>query len=238
MVSVIIPCWINDDETWKITSDCIDSFRASGELELILVDNASTYGAGYLRANADIYIRYPKNLGFTVAINDGISLANGEMIAWANNDIRVAPNWIKVCEEILRDKTIGTVHPKMTDYDVPFKYGNLVAKEGKERWCQNSFVATMHHDFLFDEEFGIGGGADDWDFYFTLRANEYYTAYTNKTCFQHLHSFSLKKLGPERDKIREQNLELFRDRWGQYPDEMFAEQFPEQMKVDWKEGFE
>lgn len=235
--SVVIPCWVNDEEVWQATNACIESFRASGDVELIIIDNGSKVGGGYLREMADLYLRYPKNLGYTVAINDGIKLANGEMIALANNDIRVAPNWIEVCQEILKDESVGTVHPKMTDYDVPFAYGDLVAKTGRERWCQNSFVATLHHDFFFDEHYGIGGGADDWDFYFTLRANGYSTCYTNKTCFQHLHSFSLKKLGRERDLVREQNLKYFKDTWGKSPEELFAEQFPEQLKEDWKGGF-
>lgn len=217
MISVIIPCWINDDETWKVTSDCIDSFRASGELELILVDNASSCGAGYLRSNADIYIHYPENKGFTVAINDGIKLANGEMIVWANNDIRVASNWIEVCRNIDAD----TIHPKMINYDDPFVFGDEVKED--ERLCQNSFVVTKHHDLLFDEAYGIGGGADDWDMAMKMHKLGMKRVYTNKTAFQHKHSFSLKKLGDERQKIVDQNNTYFEKKWGKPKEVLFKE---------------
>lgn len=222
MTSVIIPCWINDEETWKVTNECIESFRASGEVELVVVDNASTVGAGYLRNMADIYIRYPKNLGYTVAINDGIKIANGNMLALANNDIRIAPNWIEVCREILKNTEIATVHPKMTDYDTPFTFGNTVKDD--ERLCQNSLTVTCHHDLLFDEGYGIGGGADDWDFALKVRKLGYSRVYTDKTCFQHKHSFSLKQLGPERQKIVEQNNALFKSKWGMEKEELFKKE--------------
>lgn len=251
MISVVIPCWIHDEETLKVTQDCVDSFRASGETQLILVDDGSTVGSGYLRSVADIYVRVSHSGGYTRAVNMGMKLARGELIALANNDIRVPSNWIEVSESILSEKIYMTLHPKMMDYNDPFVFGSVVMKTGKERWCQNSFVITTKefvekmreweredepYPGLFDENYGVGGGGDDWDFYFRVRKYGY-TCYTNKTAFQHLHSFSLKKLGPEREKIAQQNDDYFTQKWGIKKEELFTSYFPDQMQQDWKAGF-
>jgi hypothetical protein len=89
---------------------------------------------------------------------------------------------------------------------------------------------------LLDENFGVGGGGDDWDFYFRVRKMGK-QCYTNKTAFQHLDSFTLKKLGAERQKIADANDVYFTKKWGIKKEEWFAKEFPEQMKESWREGF-
>lgn len=242
--SVVIPCWINDQETLDITAHCIQSFRISGDQQLVLVDNASLMAGGLLRSEADIYIRFRKNMGFVPAINAGIKVATGDMVCLANNDIRVPDNWEQVCRDIFAsDSAIAFVHPKMIDYDEPFVFGDLVAPQGRERWCGNSLSVTTRsfmerlktaetgkeaYPGLFDENFGVGGGADDWDFFHRIRKLGK-QCYTNKTAFQHKMSHSLKKLGEERQKIVDQNNEYFFQKYGVTKEEMFAREFPEQV---------
>jgi GT2 family glycosyltransferase len=219
---------------------------------MILIDNGGTLGGGYLRSMASVYIRFPINLGFTPAVNIGIKIANAKMIAILNNDIRVPNNWATICKEILaNNKWVATVHPKMQPYNEPFKFGDLVAVGGRERWCGNSFVVTsrafletFRHEEegkepfpgLLDENYGVGGGADDWDMAFRVRKLGK-QCYTNKTAFQHLDSFTLKKLGAEREKIVQANDEYFTKKWGIKKEDWFAREFPDQVKEDWRGGF-
>jgi glycosyltransferase involved in cell wall biosynthesis len=249
--SVVIPVWITDDDKLRVAQNCIYSFKAADpDTELVLVDNASTVGGGFLRENASIYIRFPKNVGFTPAINAGIKAANGEMIALANDDIRVPTNWIDVCSQILSEPNVGTVHPRMIKYDEPFNFGDLTAIGGRERWCGGSFIITTRvflnfmRDFerdteqypgLYDENYGKGGGGDDWDFVNRVRKLGK-QAYTNKTAFQHLMSYSLQKM-PDRQEVASQNDDYFTKKWGIKKEDLFMQQFPDQMEVKYHEGF-
>jgi glycosyltransferase involved in cell wall biosynthesis len=254
MTSVTIPIWIKDEEGLQITKNCIDSIYASegGPFEIIIIDNGSLLGGGYLRSVASIYVRFPINLGFTPAVNVGIKIANGQMIGILNNDIRVPANWATVCERILaNNEQVATIHPKMQPYDEPFKFGDIVAVGGRERWCGNSFVVTSRAFLdalrqaeqgkepfpgLLDENYGVGGGADDWDIH--LRWEKLgKLCYTNKTAFQHLDSFTLKKLGAEREKIANQNNEYFRKKWGDTKENIFNKSHPGQAEEDWRMGF-
>jgi glycosyltransferase involved in cell wall biosynthesis len=250
LTSVIIPIWIRDEETLQITKNCIDSFKNAGDVEFVLIDNGCELGGGYLRSEANIYIRYQQNVGFTPAVNAGIKLATGDVIAIANNDIRVPTNWEVVSRELLQDPAVATLHPRMQLYDEPFKFGDYVATN-RERWCGNSFVVTSRsflnrfreaeegkepYPGLLDENFGVGGGGDDWDFYFRVRKLGK-QCYTNKTAFQHLDSFTLKRMGAERQKIADENDAYFTKKWGIKKEEWFAKEFPDQMKEDWREGF-
>ena len=85
-----MPVWIINEELRVLTMQAIQSL---GKVNLIIIDNGSPLGGGYLRSVADIYIRNKKNLGYAKAVNQGIKLSKNEMKAISNNDIRVSPNW-------------------------------------------------------------------------------------------------------------------------------------------------
>lgn len=252
-ISYIIPCFINDEETLEITKNAVVSCKESAPYaQMVLIDNGSTIGGGYLRSQADVYVRFLGNRGYTYGVNAGLGVASGEILAIVNNDIRISPNWYHQVVPILNDRSVATVHLRMTDYDQPFVYGAAVIKSGKERWCQNSCVITTRR-FLnqmgkleecsepypgrFDLNFGIGGGYDDWDFYFRVRRYGR-TVYTDKACFQHKHSHTLKKLGPNREKVVRQNREYFIEKYGKDAETLFALEFPEQMHIPYWKGFE
>ena len=87
MISVIIP--IIDQK--EMTLACIDSVEAhTDDYEIIIVDNGSE-PRWFNRKLA--YIRNEENLGFPVAVNQGIRAAKGENIILLNNDVIVTPGW-------------------------------------------------------------------------------------------------------------------------------------------------
>jgi len=82
MISVIIPVY-NQHE---LTQECIRSvMRQNTDLEIIIVDNGSH--PGYVNKRMSTFvIRNESNLGFPRAINQGISVSNGDIICILNND--------------------------------------------------------------------------------------------------------------------------------------------------------
>ena len=125
----------------------------------------------------------------------------------------------------------------MIDYDVPFKYGNDIKYTGKERWCHGSFfvINTKSLRLFYDEEYK--NSYDDWDYFSMVRASGAHQAYTDKACFQHKHGLTTKTL--EDYKVQDKkNRALYREKWEQWPEDKFAKDFPEQMSIPYKKGFE
>ena len=230
MFSVIMPVFITNEETLLLTQQAIASL---GEVYLIIVDNGSTLGGGYLRSVADLYIRNKDNLGYAKATNLGLKVAPGRYIAVVNNDVRVSPNWQEVVKEI--DKSpVYSIHFRMTDYDVPFQYGTEIVYWGKERWCTGSFYVICKKPILYDEKFL--NSYDDWDYFLRVRKFGFRTVYTDKACYQHQHSFTQQQI-PEREENNHNNAFYFIEKWGAPAEELFAKEFPEQMKVPYSDGF-
>jgi len=249
-----MPSWNTDDEKMEIVKNAISSFReATPEAELVIVDNGSTVGGGYRRSEADVYIRLPKTIGYTPAIRYGMLVANGEYLALVNDDIRMSKNWADIVLPIFEDEDVATVHPRMIGYDEPMTFGTNTVKTGKERWCHNSCVVTTRkflkeferieenqepYPGMFDLNYGIGGGADDWDLYYRIRKQGYKTVYTDKCCFQHKMSFTYNKISEQREQVVKQNNEYFEKKHGGTKEELFTKEFPDQMNQDYRKGWE
>ena len=234
-MTVILPCWIINEELLQLTKSAIESF---GKVELIIVDNASPLGGGYLRSVASIYIRNSENLGYAKAVNQGLKLSKTKLTAVANNDIVVSPNWQEIVEEIVKNNIkVGSVHPRMIDYSMPFEYGASSVLTGKERWCTGSFFVLNRNGNgyqLYNEKFL--NSYDDWDYFKRIRSAGFYTVYTDKACFRHQHSFS-QQFVLERDENNKRNAEIFKEMWGDTAENLFTKEFPDQMKQDYREGF-
>lgn len=232
-----MPCFILNEETRLLTQEAIASL---GEVNLIIIDNASTMGGGYLRSVADIYVRNKYNLGYAKAVNQGLLLSKSDYVAIANNDVRVSPNWQEVVTEVFTNSKVYSVHPRMIDYDAPFEYGTQIVETGKERWCTGSFFVINKRCFpegalLYDE--GFFNSYDDWDYFMTVRKRGKFTAYTDKACYQHHHSFTQKQI-TDREKNNKDNQEYFKMKHGRYAEEIFAELYPDQMGIPYPKGFE
>jgi len=103
--SIIIPVF-NQHE---ITLECLEAIKKNTKgYEIILVDNGST--PPFFKVNDDIIeidgvdykaIRNETNLGFPVAVNQGIKAARGEVIVLLNNDVIVTKNWAELLLEHL-----------------------------------------------------------------------------------------------------------------------------------------
>ena len=97
MLSIIIPA-LNQHE---MTADCVAAIRSctAAEHEVIIVDNGSDPPLRMPTGGGVKVIRNESNLGFPVAVNQGIRASSGHMIALANNDVIVTPGALdRLCE--------------------------------------------------------------------------------------------------------------------------------------------
>jgi glycosyltransferase involved in cell wall biosynthesis len=99
LTSIIIPCWSQLEFTQQCIAALKDHTRPSWEL--IVVDNGSTDGTPLYLAGARDLAAVPvtvvtnsTNLGFPVAINQGLQLARGEYLVLLNNDVVVTDGWL------------------------------------------------------------------------------------------------------------------------------------------------
>lgn len=88
---------------------CFSSLRAIDydmkRLECILVDNGSTDGSVRYMSTHHPWVRVianQQNLGFSVACNLGARAAQGEILVFLNNDMRVEPGWLNPLIEALQ----------------------------------------------------------------------------------------------------------------------------------------
>lgn len=233
MMDLILPCYLVSEELVTLTKEAIASF---GDVRLIVIDNASPLGGGYLRSVADVYVRNTHNVGYGKAVNQGLKLSGEGLVAIANNDVRLSSNWQHVTREVFseNDKTFSC-HFRMLNYHEPFSFGSSTVYTGKERWCTGSFFVINNVTTpLYDEQFF--NSYDDWDFFMTARKAGLYTAYTDKACYQHNHSTTQRAL-PEREVYNQENREKFKAKWGKYAEELFEDMYPEQMSQDYWKGF-
>ena len=235
MMDVIMPCYIVNEELLQLTKSAVESL---GSARIIVIDNGSPIGGGYLRSIAQTYVKNNSNLGYATAVNQGIKLIQSDYFAVANNDIIVSQNWQEVSFEVLSIPNTYSCHFKMINYEEPFSYGNLTVYTGKERWCTSSFfVIHSAQPLIYNEKFGIGG-YEDYDYWHRVRKLGLKTAYTNKAIYKHKHSSTQLALDQKERAERDQkSRDYFKHLWGMYPDELYEKKYPEQWAQDYGQGF-
>ncbi len=239
-ISIVMLAWLRNVELLELTRHAVRSFKeASGwdKSELIIVDNGSPVGRDELLKLGKTVIVNQENLGYPAGVNQGVRLAKNELIAIANNDIKVSANWRDVAIEAFeKHPEMGTLHFKMVGYYDDFGLKDELSLTGRERWCHGSFFvirkSVLEEVGMYDEGYGVGG-YDDWDVQYRIRKAGYKTAYTNKAAFQHMDSSTLNTM-ENRNVTENINREYFKSKFGEYPEIIFESQFGEQLKTPWK----
>lgn len=237
--SIVLLTYDFNESLAQLSKTAIESVNYSVLVrELVIIDNASLYGSGFSRSQADIYIRNKVNVGYPGAVNQGMALSKGEYVAISNNDIKVSPNWWIIASDVLSmNPKVGIVHFRMDGYDEVRPLGNDTWIGGREKWCSSSFFVIRREAFQgYDEGYSFGG-YDDYDHHNRMRAKGWIQAYTNKASYQHKDSstyLAMEASGDNRSERDIKNREYFKSKFGEYPDVLFARQFPEQMEVAWK----
>lgn len=139
MIHVIIPCYLlpdRDKELIDFTATCINSLRETltQPYRVIIIDNGSPIGAGYLQAvaSSSYYIRNKENLGYAKAVNQGLRrslLENPDWIIVSNNDIEFLPGWFEAMSGAW-DENTGIVSSHLHTHDPEHKAGVEIAHVG------------------------------------------------------------------------------------------------------------
>lgn len=98
--------------TWL--ARCLASAVAQAT-EVVVVDNGSTEAeaSDIARRAGATAIRSPTNLGFAGGVNLGLRHAGGEIIGLLNDDAVAGPGWLDAAWDVLGDRTVAAVTPKV-----------------------------------------------------------------------------------------------------------------------------
>ncbi len=232
LISVIIPCC----NQLTYTKLCIESvLRHSREpFELIVVDNGSTDGTKeYLAAvpHGKIRCGFADNRGFAIACNEGMRAASGKYLVLLNNDTIVTDGWL----EGLTDCDAGLAGPVSNCargvQQIPVNYGHVndigafAAKRRTDyagRFMQTDrlggFCLMIRRDVYeriggLDERFGLGFFEDD-DYCVRALHAGFLLNIALDVFIHHFGNKTIEGLGIDARALMTENLERFRDKWG------------------------
>lgn len=203
----------------EYTKKFIESLnKYTTDYELIIVDNGSTDGTvEYIKSRPEIkLIQNSENLGFSKGNNQGIEIAQGEYIAFLNNDVLLYPDWFESCKRVFEREKAGFVSPrhinphydntnpqKYVKYFQKFHYDKPYEKSFDE--CVFSCVVTKRdviNDIgVFDEEFYPAFFEDNDLKYRAIEAG-YGVYVTNEASFYHFGSVTSIKHSHNMEKNR------------------------------------
>ncbi|REE86229.1 GT2 family glycosyltransferase [Paenibacillus taihuensis] len=235
--SIIIPNYNQVD----YLKQCIASIRrfTNPPFEIIVVDNASTDGAGAYLASLGSAVRYrvlESNRGFAGAINVGMMMARGSYLLLLNNDTVVAENWLSNMLACLNSSpTVGMVGP-VTNYisgdqriEVPYKtvrgmpnFARQHNVSNPSRWQQTDrltgFCLLMRRELwdrtgFMDEGYTVGNYEDD-DYNIRVRLQGYSLMIARDTFIHHFGSVSIRALGERVTVVNDHNRHVYMEKWG------------------------
>ncbi|MES2785088.1 MAG: glycosyltransferase [Pseudomonadota bacterium] len=250
-VSLIVLCYNN----LELTKACVDSVERHSlwpNLELILVDNASSDGTpqwltGYAKSRPWVkLVLNQKNLGFAAGNNVGLEVATGDYLIMLNNDTEVSPGWIHgLHRHFVSDPGLGMVGP-VTDNigneaKIEVGYTNKAdmpawataraihhAGERIDNRVLAFFCVALRRKVYeqvggLDEAFGLGFFEDD-DYCNRARAAGWRLAIAEDVFVHHHLSASFDKLkSSTRQALFEKNKEIYERKWGPWVPHVYRE---------------
>jgi GT2 family glycosyltransferase len=128
-VSIVTP--------WKNAPELIAGYdQLTTGAELVIIDNASDPGPAeqlreFVKRRNGILIRNERNNVFSLANNQGLARATGDIIVFLNNDVEGPDTWVAQVEHEVQYRAL--YGPAMRFNRVPFIIGWCVAAK-KETW--------------------------------------------------------------------------------------------------------
>ncbi|HXF44798.1 MAG TPA: glycosyltransferase, partial [Burkholderiaceae bacterium] len=252
-VSVVVLTYNN----LALTQRCLQSLVDASDypnLELIIVDNASTDGSrGWLhefaaRRPGTRLILNDRNLGFAAGNNVGLREATGEFLVVLNNDTQVTHGWVRtMLKHFRRHPRLGILGPVTNNIgneakiDIEYATAEEMAERAAEYTLRRGgrlhplrtaafFCVMLRADVYRQvgdlcEDFQIGFFEDD-DYCRRVEAAGWDIACAEDVFVHHELSASFGKLpGEERQRLFERNLRLYESKWGEWqPHRYRAEQ--------------
>lgn len=238
----------------KYTLECIKSIKKFIKIpyEIMVIDNASSDETlQKLKEYEEItLICNNKNAGFPAAVNQGINKALGDYILILNNDTVLTEKLVDRMIEVLEsDPKIGIVGPisnevsglqkdnnaKYNSIEEMHKYAAEVQQKNKGEilhFPRVAFLCTLIKREVIDKIGGLDerfspGNFEDDDFCLRAQLAGYKTVIAKDVFIHHYGSKSFKANGLEEYKKRlEINRQIFIDKWGADPDEIWLKNKP------------
>ncbi|HUV87667.1 MAG TPA: glycosyltransferase, partial [bacterium] len=152
-LSVIIVNYNAGHVIHEAIDSCWRNPPADGELEIIVVDNASSDGSAQALAARDdiVFIRNRQNLGYAAANNQGLAAARGDYFMLLNPDVEVSPGvFDKLVDFLDENPDAGIVGPALVSpagrlQESYRRFPNLLHLVGSRRsliyrfWPRNPF---------------------------------------------------------------------------------------------------
>ncbi len=233
----------------KYTLECIESIKQFTKIpyEIIVVDNASIDETVKEIEKQDdvILIKNDFNYGFPTAVNQGIKAATGKNILLLNNDVVLTEGWLERMLELAKSNpVIGIVGPvsnivsgvqldknaKYNSIEEMHKYASKIKLENAGKFFEFprvAFLCTLIKREVIekigglDERFSPGNFEDD-DFCLRAQLTGYKTVIAQDVFIHHYGSKSFKANGMEEYAKRlEHNKQIFIDKWGADPEEIW-----------------
>lgn len=159
-VSIVIVTWNGID----YLKPCIDSIRDQRyqQIEVIIIDNASSDGSDKLIESEFPFIRFyrnSKNLGFSRGVNQGIHYASGDIIILLNQDTVMLSGCIDaLVQELTSHNRVAIVGSKILD---PDRYhiqhaGGIVRANGLTNHIGSGEVDNGQYDENHDCDYVTG----------------------------------------------------------------------------------
>ena len=206
----------------EYTKKYIDSlYKYTDDFELIVVDNGSTDGTKeYLNSLTGNVkkIFNDNNLGFSKGNNQGLNVAEGEYIAFLNNDILLSPNWFEETEKIFIRENAAFVSPRQVNphfddvnennYIEYWNKNNKYEKDFQKTFddCSFSCVVTKSNVIKqignFDENY-TPAFFEDNDIKYRAIENGFDIYVSNRACFFHYGSVTSGRLNLNYKKNRD-----------------------------------
>jgi GT2 family glycosyltransferase len=239
-VSIVLLNWNGGDRV-------VESYKAARaqiypEIELILVDNASTDGSldKCLGVDApDRLIRLPENRGFAAGMNAGISEAAGDWVMPLGNDVYLSPDYVStVVERGEADPEIGVVGGKeyawvqgdRTEIARPSAGALFLSPELRGRWrpaeqdtyafgvsgsmplMRRATLDDMRQIYGYWYDERFGTGYEDLDLWFRMQHRGWKALYCPSARAWHVGSASAGGASGFLDKPADYQQRLFRNR--------------------------
>lgn len=228
------------------TRQCLESVfaRTPEPFELIVIDNGSSDGTpSYLRELQASYegirvIRNEENLGFAVAVNQGISSASGNYIVLLNNDTVVTKGWLsRLLAALTIDEETGLAGPVSnyvagsqmvqdasygTDLREMERYAGWRAIEFAGKLQETNrviFFCTAIKRAVIDKIGGLdlrfhNGNFEDDDFCLRARIAGFRIQICEDVFIHHYGSQTFKENKLNYTALMEENWERFKAKWG------------------------
>ena len=230
--SIVMPCLLNRPEHKSVVEDCIATVKEHtnwDEAEFIIVDDGSKLPTGFLKEEADTYIRHnPTNKGISPSWNDGINVARGEYIIVINDDIRVKKGWLEGLVKAFEYKYTGVAGPAVEHITSPGSgvgenhkwfpgYCFMLSRNVIEKLREIERKKTKEqYPGLFDENF-VPFNAEDVDYWHRLRNQGFKLMRVWDVVIWHAEGDTIHHLDTDYEKRSQEANEQFNKKWGFNP---------------------